>query len=74
MKAILEFDLGDSSDLLAHRRAVNSTNAYLALYEIEKRIRYHYKYGNSDTLQIEQISENFYSILSDYDINFNDME
>lgn len=47
MKAKLEFDLEDCSDKLAHRRSVNATNAYLALYEIDNLLREMTKYGKN---------------------------
>jgi len=38
MKAKLEFDLNDYSDKLAHKRAVSSTDAYIALNDIANLI------------------------------------
>jgi hypothetical protein len=38
-KAILEFDLNDFDDKLEHKRAVNATNAYLALFNINSLFR-----------------------------------
>jgi hypothetical protein len=45
MKAILEFDLEDSSDKLSHRRAVNATNAYIAMHEFSNVLRRYLKYN-----------------------------
>ena len=38
MKGILEFDLEDEFERKAHKRAVLSTEAYIALHEIGQRI------------------------------------
>ena len=38
-KAILEFDLNDYDDNMAHKRAVKSTDLALALWEIEMNLR-----------------------------------
>lgn len=45
MKAILEFDLNEHHDKLAHNRAVKATNAYLALYDLEMEFRNITKYN-----------------------------
>ena len=47
MKAKLEFDLNDYDDKLAHKRAVSSTDTYIALVKINEKIRSHVKYGVS---------------------------
>jgi hypothetical protein len=38
MKAILEFDLDERFDMLAHKRCVNATNAYIALFKIREQL------------------------------------
>lgn len=45
-KAILEFDLNDSSDRLEHKRMLSSTDVFLALNDIDNMLRgytKHYK-------------------------------
>lgn len=34
MKATLEFNLDDPSEELAHKRAINGTKAYIAMFEV----------------------------------------
>lgn len=52
MKAILEFDLNDPHDKLAHKRATSSTDAYIALHEIANTIfRPARKYGYDPLVQ-----------------------
>lgn len=81
MKAKLEFDLNDPYDKSEHRRCVNSTNAYLALREISDKVfRPARKHGygiveldNVDEDIIGKLEEIFIDILTEYDINFNDI-
>lgn len=44
MKAILEFDLDEVSDINAHKRCVSATDAYIALHEITSLLRRYTKY------------------------------
>ena len=44
MKAVLEFDLDDHSDSLAHRRAIAATDAFLALHNINDMIYEYYRH------------------------------
>lgn len=44
MKATLEFDLDDPSDKKAHKRCVDATNVYIALHEIDNKLREYVKY------------------------------
>jgi hypothetical protein len=52
MKATLEFDLDDYEDEMKHKRAVNSTNAYIVLSQIANEIfRPHRKHGYHGEIQ-----------------------
>lgn len=68
MKAILEFDLNDPDDSMAHRRAVMSTQLAICIWDIKEGIRTKMKY-ESDTMaeneyQVwEQINEIVFSAL-----------
>jgi hypothetical protein len=44
MKAKLEFDLDEWPDKKAHKRAVSATDAYLALHDIDNKLREYVKY------------------------------
>ena len=56
MKAILEFDLSNYEDKYQHRRAVNATEAYLAIYEIlellRRCVRYEQGIKEGDTIAL----------------------
>ncbi len=47
-KAILEFDLTDPDDYQMHIRAVNATNAYMALGKMDEWLRGRIKYVDGD--------------------------
>jgi hypothetical protein len=77
MKAILEFDLEEPSDINAHKRAVNSTNVYIALSDFSNFLRTERKYKELTEEQakyLEYITENFFSVIEDRSIDMNDLE
>ncbi len=88
-KATLEYDLNDEHERNAHKRALSSTNAYLALFKIDNTLRAMYKYqslqdqeevtnllqNNEDCNRlVELMRDVFYNILEEEDINMNDLE
>lgn len=52
MKAILEFDLNDNEDQVAHMRAVKALDMALTLWDMEQYLRSETKYA-SDLMPIE---------------------
>lgn len=44
MKATLEFNLDDPSDKRAHARCAKATEAYIALFNIDNKLREYVKY------------------------------
>jgi len=63
MKAILEFDLNDFHDKLAHKRCINATNAYLCLFDIREKL-----------LETEYKAIMFNEILNKYGVDLYDLE
>ena len=52
MKAILKFNLDDHEDKMEYKRAMNGTNAYIALHRIANEIfRPHRKHGYHGEIQ-----------------------
>lgn len=80
-KAILEFDLDDYSDRCSHKRAINATEAYIAISKIEEMFRSILKYNSfkgtelndSEYELIEMLRNDVNYIVSDY-VNTNDLE
>jgi len=53
MKATLEFDLNDPDDIMAHKRAVASTDLALCLVDIKEQFRMKIKYQGDDMSEEE---------------------
>jgi len=77
MKATLKFDLNDSSERLAHKRAVCSTDAYLVLHNIDQELRTKIKYEEL-TEEVEtalmDVRERLFDLLAEYGVDLNDLE
>jgi hypothetical protein len=80
-KAMLEFDLDEYSDKLEHVRAVNATNAYLALLSIGELFSYMIKremFNGKELNQVEydlvdKLQDKVADIINDY-VNMDDLE
>lgn len=77
-KAILEFDLNDSDDVMAHKRAVKSLDMAVALWEITHNTKKGLEWSlegkdldKYDTLEL--IFEKIYEILNDNNINTDEL-
>jgi len=83
MKAILEYDLNDSDDRMAHLRAVKSTDMALALWQILYNTRKEMLYGiEAKEMKGEEISayaaielyrEKLGEIAEEYGINVDEL-
>lgn len=72
MKAILEFDLGEYSDRLAHKRCTSAADAYLALYELREMF---FRMSKDESkVDAEKLKQEFFDILEANSINLNDLE
>lgn len=76
MKGILEFDLNDFDETLAHKRAVSATNAYLVLLGVDDFLRNKMKY-NELTEEVDAAFQEARDVLSalknEHGINMNDL-
>lgn len=82
-KAILEFDLNDYDDKMAHKRAVKSTDLALALWEIEMNLRKRLEreleakeFKNEDVEVydvIDMCMENIINTIRDHNIDIEDL-
>jgi hypothetical protein len=71
MKAILEFNLDDNDERMAHLRAIKSTSMAVALWDIDQLLRN--KTKNEDNEIIENLREEIVDILNDYNINLDEL-
>lgn len=76
-KAILEFDLNEEHDVIAHKRAVMSYELIAALLDIEQYLRSQIKYNDELSKEayeaLEKMREEFYEILKNRNISFDDL-
>lgn len=77
MRAILEYDLNDSSEGLAHKRAISATDAYLVLLNLDQELRQKIKYEEL-TEEIEAAytwtRDRLHELLEEQGVNLNDLE
>jgi hypothetical protein len=71
MKAILEFNLDDKDERMAHLRAIKSTSMAVALWDIDQLLRN--KTKNEDNEIIENLREEIVDILNDCNINLDEL-
>ena len=82
-KAIIEYDLNDYDDRMAHKRAVKSTDLALALWQIEVNLRKKLEMElESKELKNEEVSnydvidmcmENIIETINDHNIDIDDL-
>jgi hypothetical protein len=73
MRAIIEFDLDEPTDIEAHKRFTNLNGVYTALWEFDQEMRRRIKYNteeyNGDQLDaLDKLREKFYEILNENQI------
>jgi hypothetical protein len=73
MRAIIEFDLDEPTDIEAHKRFTNLNAVYVALWEFDQEMRRRIKYNteeyNGDQLDaLDKLREKFYEILNENQI------
>jgi hypothetical protein len=73
MKAIIEFDLDDPTDIEAHKRFTNLNGVYIALWEFDQEMRRQIKYNSENYTgeqvdAIDKLREKFYEILNDNNV------
>lgn len=75
MKAILEFDLNDTDDAQNHKRAIQGTDSWLCLWEIDQWLRSEGKYVTQSQEVYEFIEKTrgqLREIMDSHEVTFND--
>jgi len=75
-KAIIEFDLSDPDDIIAHKRATKSLDLCLSIWDIEQYLRSKLKHESLSSTEytfLEKIQEDFYNILDKYHVNLDEL-
>lgn len=71
MKAILEFDLEDHDQKMAHLRCVKALNMAICLWELDQELRNIDKYDKP--YDIESLREKFWDCLGDNNVNLEEL-
>lgn len=76
MKATLTFDLNDSDERAEHKRAIQATDAYLVLWDLDQELRQKLKYSEltgEREIAYSEIREKLHDLLSNYGVNLDDL-
>jgi microsomal dipeptidase-like Zn-dependent dipeptidase len=71
-KAILEFDLNEYDDRLAHLRAMKATDAYIVIQGIHSFLRNLQKHKDQEVIDINDLLEKLNEIEDQYGIDLSD--
>ena len=76
-KGILEFDLNEPDDILAHKRAVKATDMAIALFQFGHNTKkgHEWKLGKYESKEdlLDAIYEQFWEILDEHNIRLDDI-
>lgn len=77
-KAILKYDLNEHDDMMAHKRAVKSTDLAMAIWDIvhntKKGLEWSMEGKEMDKYDtLEMVFDKIYEILGEHDINIDEL-
>jgi hypothetical protein len=75
-KAILEFNLDDFDDRVAHLRAIKSLDLALALWDMDQYLRAEYKYGEPTHEVYEALEtarKKLFEIMSEHNVSLDEL-
>jgi hypothetical protein len=76
MKAILEFDLNDNEDQVAHMRAIKALDMALTLWDIDQYLRGQIKHGLIDDSAHKALSttrDTLYSLMNNRNVDLDEL-
>jgi hypothetical protein len=78
MKAILEFDLNEQEDAIAHKRAVKALDLCLVLWEMDQYLRSQTKYAPDSMpedvyVALQTARDKLYEIKSEHNISLDEL-
>ena len=76
MKVILEFNLDDFDDVLAHKRAISATDAYLVILSLDEYLRYRLKYEEMSEEAVKTLDEvrtKLYESIEKYNVDMENL-
>lgn len=77
MKAILEFNMDEFDDVVAHKRAVKSLDVLLVLYDFDQHLRSELKYNENLTDEqyekLDKTREKLYEIMNERNVSLDEL-
>ena len=78
MKAILEFDLNERDDIVAHKRAVKALDLCLVLWDVDQYLRAQTKYAPDSMpedvfIALSKAREEFYDIMNEHSVSLDEL-
>lgn len=77
MKAILEFDLNEQEDIVAHKRATKALDMAIVLWDIDHYLRTQIKYNETLSEEahdaFESVRQRFYEILNERNVSIDEI-
>ena len=77
MKAILEFNMDEFDDMVAHKRAVKSLDVLLVLYDFDQHLRSELKYNENLTDEqyekLDKTREKLYEIMNERNVSLDEL-
>lgn len=74
MEVVYRFTFEEGSDDSQELKLIEKRTAmYLALWDLSQKFREWYKYGDREAIPTEEIRETFYDILSEHDLNLDNL-
>ena len=72
-KGIIEFDLNEPDDIIAHKRAVKATDMALALFQFGYNTKKGHEWKLDKYDALDMVYEKIYEILEEHNIKLDDL-
>lgn len=78
MKGILEFDLNEPEEVIAHKRAVKALDLCLVLWDMDQHLRAQTKYAPDDMPEevydaLSKAREELYRIMNEHSVSLDEL-
>lgn len=77
MKAILEFNMDEFEDVVAHKRAIKSLDVLLVLYDFDQHLRSELKYNENLSEQeyekLDKLRDKLYEIMNERSVSLDEL-
>lgn len=77
MKAILEFNMDEFDDVVAHKRATKSLDVLLVLYDFDQHLRSELKYNENlseeEYEKLDKLRDKLYEIMNERNVSLDEL-